>query len=143
MRVGYWLLSAQVRPNVKSTTMTRNQTPVNNSSMTIVFLVLANTILLRDEYTGNGGLSWLFIITIPLLVFAIFDRTRKKSLLNKEARTIRNNSSISNPYSFRNKEMNNTSKDIFETDQVSEIRSGKVVFKKKKFGREDKDFLYY
>lgn len=58
--------------------MSRNQKTFAASKIIILFLVLVNTITIREGYTGNGKWYWVLIVTLPLLLLAIANVRQKK-----------------------------------------------------------------
>jgi hypothetical protein len=63
--------------------MARNLDPAPASKMSIAFLVLINTIAIRDGYAGNEKWYWMLIVTLPLLLLAIFTLRQKKHFPGK------------------------------------------------------------
>jgi hypothetical protein len=59
--------------------MTQYKPRVSASGMVIAFLILLNTIFLKSAYVDNDKYYWALLITVPLLVIAIWDRLRRKA----------------------------------------------------------------
>ena len=58
--------------------MTRNHKIVSISGITLLLMLLINTVILRHAYTSNTDWYWVLIITLPLLIIAIIDTQQKK-----------------------------------------------------------------
>jgi glutamate synthase domain-containing protein 2 len=56
----------------------KNQKNFSARGFIIFFLVLVNAIILRYAYTGYPNLYWWLLVTMPLLLVAIFDANQKK-----------------------------------------------------------------
>lgn len=52
----------------------QNKKPVSISRSILLLIVLANVIVIREAFIGNGGLYWVLLVTLPLLMGAIFWR---------------------------------------------------------------------
>ncbi len=61
--------------------MSRNQQPVSASGIIILMLVFINAIVVKSAYIDNPGYYWALLITLPLLVLAIYNVTQKKHSL--------------------------------------------------------------
>jgi hypothetical protein len=57
--------------------MLRNEYKPSVNGMAISFLVLLNTIFLKAAYVDNKQYYWALAISLPLLLFAIWDRAKK------------------------------------------------------------------
>ena len=58
--------------------MTHHKSDISCSGITVLLLVLINTIIAETAFIDNENLYWAFIITIPLLLIAIYDSFQKK-----------------------------------------------------------------
>jgi hypothetical protein len=57
--------------------MIRNEYKVSDNGLLISFLVLLNTIFLRSAYLDNKQYYWALLVSLPLLILAIWDRLKK------------------------------------------------------------------
>jgi len=63
--------------------MPRNQSRISAGGNFIALLVLMDVILLRKSFiSGSGWLVW--VVAIPLLLLAIYNRIQKKTAVLKE-----------------------------------------------------------
>lgn len=76
--------------------MPRNQSRISAGGNVIALLVLIDVILLRSSFiSGSATLVW--VVAIPLLLLAIYNRIQKKTaLLKREQRLSANRSSLLN-----------------------------------------------
>lgn len=76
--------------------MPRNQSRISAGGNFIALLVLIDVILLRRSFiSGSASLVW--VVAIPLLLLAIYNRIQKKTaLLKREQRLSANRSSLLN-----------------------------------------------
>lgn len=51
--------------------------PISANGCITSFLVVLNGIIVKEAYTGNDDLYWALLITLPLLLFAIYNATIK------------------------------------------------------------------
>ncbi|MGN6418506.1 MAG: hypothetical protein ACTHMC_13510 [Pseudobacter sp.] len=76
--------------------MPRNQSRISAGGNVIALLVLIDVILLRSSFiSGSATLVW--VVAIPLLLLAIYNRIQKKTaLIKREQRLSANRSSLLN-----------------------------------------------
>ena len=71
--------------------MPRNQSRISAGGNVIALLVLIDVILLRKSFiSGSGWLVW--VVAIPLLLLAIYNRIQKKTAVLKEEQRLSANS---------------------------------------------------
>ena len=58
--------------------MSRNHSKVSAGGSIIFLLVLANAVILRAGFTGDGSWYPAMLITLPLLLIVIFNSKEKK-----------------------------------------------------------------
>ncbi len=58
--------------------MKKDSKPVSIKNMILFVLVLLNAIIIKTAYTGNENLYGWLLLTVPLLVVAIYDVTQRK-----------------------------------------------------------------
>ncbi|HEV7332749.1 MAG TPA: hypothetical protein VGN63_17050 [Flavisolibacter sp.] len=58
--------------------MTGNTTDVSGSGVAAMAMVLCNTIVLKNAYLIDKSWYWMLLITIPAMVYAIFDFHRSR-----------------------------------------------------------------
>jgi hypothetical protein len=63
--------------------MIKNQKPIWLPKAIIVFALLLNVIIIKTAYTDNQNLFWIFIVSIPLLIIAIYNEWQTNHLLRK------------------------------------------------------------
>ena len=62
--------------------MARNQQWLSVSGTIVGILVLLNGVIVQLAYTGNSNLYWLLLVTLPLLLLAIYNtRQRRHAIL--------------------------------------------------------------
>jgi glutamate synthase domain-containing protein 2 len=62
--------------------MSRNQQWFSVSGAIVCTLVLLNGVILQSAYVGNSNLYWLLLVSVPLLLLAIYNtRQRKHAIL--------------------------------------------------------------
>ncbi len=54
---------------------------VSASGLIVFILALINVLILRFAYTGNENLYWLLLVTMPLLLLALYNRVQKSHAL--------------------------------------------------------------
>jgi len=55
-----------------------HQKPVSVSGIVIVLFVLLNIAVLKEAYISNVKWYWALLVTLPLLLLAIFNARQKK-----------------------------------------------------------------
>lgn len=58
--------------------MSRNQQWSSVSGAIVCILVLLNGIIMQSAYVGNSNLYWLLLVSVPLLLLAIYNTRQKK-----------------------------------------------------------------
>jgi len=58
--------------------MIQSKKRVQASGMIILLLVLTNVIAIREGYTDNEKCYWALVLTLPLLLIAILNISRKR-----------------------------------------------------------------
>ena len=59
--------------------MSQHINNISCSGITVLLLVLINSIIAESAFIDDANLYWAFIITIPLLLIAIYDGSKKKA----------------------------------------------------------------
>lgn len=76
--------------------MPRNQSRISAGGNVIALLVLIDVILLRNSFI-SGSVTLVWVVAIPLLLFAIYNRIQTKSAeLKREQRLSSNSQSFLN-----------------------------------------------
>jgi len=70
--------------------MSRNQERVSASGIVILILVMLNVIILKTAFIHDAENYWGLVITLPLLLIAIFDAIRQKRAIKSELRQLKN-----------------------------------------------------
>ena len=68
---------------IKCQVMSKDQKAVWLVTGIIVLVLLLNVSLLKTTYTGNQNLFWMLIVSIPLLIIAIYIAWQTNHLLRK------------------------------------------------------------
>lgn len=58
--------------------MSRNQKPISASSSIILIILFLNVLVIRAAYINNYNFYWALVITLPLLLLAIYNIRQKK-----------------------------------------------------------------
>jgi hypothetical protein len=69
--------------------MSRNQEKVSANGIVILILVMLNVIILKTAFINDAQIYWGLIITLPLLLIAIFDTIKKKLAIRAEMRQLK------------------------------------------------------
>ena len=69
--------------------MSRNQEKVSASGIVILILVMLNVIILKTAFIHDAEIYWGLVITLPLLLIAIFDTLKKKYEVRSELRQLK------------------------------------------------------
>jgi len=69
--------------------MSRNQEKVSANGIVILILVMLNTIILKTAFINDAQIYWGLVITLPLLLIAIFDTIKKKLAIRSEIRKLK------------------------------------------------------
>jgi len=64
--------------------MSRNQEKVSASGIIILILVMLNVIILKTAFIHDAQIYWGLVITLPLLLIAIFDAIKTKLAIRSE-----------------------------------------------------------
>jgi hypothetical protein len=70
--------------------MLRNQEKVSASGIVILILVMLNVIILKTAFILDAEIYWGLVITLPLLLIAIFDAIKTKLAIRSELRQLKN-----------------------------------------------------
>jgi hypothetical protein len=69
--------------------MSRNQEKVSANGIVILILVMLNVIILKTAFINDAQIYWGLVITLPLLLIAIFDTIKKKLAIRSEIRKLK------------------------------------------------------
>jgi len=74
--------------------MSRNQEQISASGIIILILVLLNVIILKTAFLHDAQIYWGLMISLPLLLIAIFDTIKKKRAIRSEFRQLKSPSAL-------------------------------------------------
>jgi hypothetical protein len=74
--------------------MSRNQEKVSASGIIILILVMLNVIILKTAFIHDARIYWGLVITLPLLLIAIFDTLKRKRVIRSAFRQLKTPSAL-------------------------------------------------
>ena len=74
--------------------MSRNPEKVSASGIIILILVLLNAIILKSAFIHDSQIYWGLVISLPLLLIAIFDAIGKKHAIRSDFQKLKSPSAL-------------------------------------------------